>query len=502
MKQTKKKNLKPLTVLASLLLTLVLLTGCAPETAEQGSNQAESQEISASLSAIEVEYDSEDLDDSFDPSTATNIQLLGDSITIDGEGASASGSILTISKAGTYVLEGTLTDGQILVEAGEEDLVRLVLNGVEISCSDNAAIWSKQADKTVLIIAAGTTNAIEDGSTYALVDEEDAANAAIFSQNDLSINGTGSLTVTGNFNNGIGTKDDLIITGGTLQMTAINDGLKGRDSIAINGGTFSIDAGEDAIQSDNDEDVDKGWISLDGGTFTIVAADDGIHATTILQLNGADIQIEQSYEGLEGSSIVINSGNIQVTAQDDGINAAGITDSDCSITINGGTVSVDAAGDGIDSNGSLYFAGGTVLVNGPTNNGNGALDYNGTCEVSGGILTIAGSSGMAQAPGPSSTQNSLIVYYAAVQQAGTQVSLVDDAGEVILEITPTKEYQSVLFSSSELEQGMTYTLKSGADVITEVTLSGATTSINDDGSVGMKDHPRPEGENGQMPPEQ
>ncbi|AEG59737.1 carbohydrate-binding domain-containing protein [Desulforamulus ruminis] len=614
----KNRALRYLSLLLAALMTIAGFTGCAAAV-DTVSSPAAVTDSATEINPIAVEYSREDLDGSWDASTATTITLKGSSFAVDGTGAAAEDRILTISAAGTYVFNGTLTDGQIVVDAGKDDTVRLVLNGANLSCSDSAPIYSKQADKMILTLADGTKNTVEDGTAYTYAEGEDEPDAAIFSQDDLTINGSGSLKVKGNFNNGIGTKDNLIITGGTLDITAAKDGLRGRDSIAIHDGTFNIEAGEDAIQSNNDEDGTKGWISLDGGQFTITAGNDGIQAETLLQVTAGEftlttgggsanastrsngetrpgrgqwetiakennvaedtvsakgvkagtgilitggvfaidssddavhsngnlviksgefaitsgddgihadsaltvddgsILISKCYEGLEGASITVNGGTIRLTARDDGLNAAGGNDGSSLggrpgqnnfsanenyfIRITGGYVAVDASGDGIDSNGKLYFNGGTVLVNGPTSNGNGAMDYDGTCEVTGGTLAIAGSSGMAQAPGNTSTQNSLTVYYSSIQKAGTLVNLADESGKSILTFSPAKDYQSIVISTPDLKQGKTYTLSSGGSCsgnlsdglytrgayssgvkLTDVTISGTVTAISDDGS--------------------
>ena len=600
-----KKYLKSLALSTVILITLSGLSGCG------NSTTASTAAATVSMTSPLAVYSSEDMDDSWTAAAVAAVTLNGSSITVNGSGTTVAGSTLTITAAGTYVISGNLTDGQIIVDAGKNDTVRLVLNGATLTCSNNAAIYTKQADKTIITLAQGTSNSVTDGTTYNNVSGADEPDAAIFSKNDLTINGSGSLTVIGNFNNGIGTKDDLVITGGNINITAANDGLRSRDSVAINDGTFTINAKSDGIQANNDEDTSKGWISLDGGIFNITAAQDGIQAETILQItdgefslttgggsanaiakkaqdagpgrgfnnsaatkvstastkgikagsvilisngiikidsaddaihsqgdvsigggtfnistgddavhgdanvliNDGTITISKSYEGLEGMTVTINGGEIRLVASDDGINAAGGSNGDKTdqdsfsssgdnmIRITGGYVYVDAGGDGIDSNGNLYFDGGTVVVNGPTNNGNGPLDYNGKSEITGGILVAAGSSGMAQAPNSSSIQNSLLVYYSSTQKAGTMVNLTDESGKSLLTFATSKDYQSIVISMPELAQGKTYTLSSGGSStgtninglysggtyssgtkLTNITISGTLTSISDDGS--------------------
>ena len=603
-----KKRLKSLALLAVMLMTVSGLTGCVKSNPTSASVAAAS---TVSLISPLAEYSNEDMDDSWAASTSTAVALNGSSIAVNGSGATVDGSTVTITAAGTYALSGALSDGQIIVSAGKNDTVRLVLNAANLACSDSAPIYIKQAEKTIIILAQGTTNSVTDGTIYNNAAGDEEPDAAIFSKNDLTINGSGALNVFGNFNNGIGTKDDLVITGGNITITAANDGLRGRDSVAVNGGSLTIQAKSDGIQANNDEDTSKGWISLDGGNFNITVDKDSIQAETILQITDGDfsltsgggsanvsakntqdripgggginsavaaestestkgmkagagivisngvfeidsaddaihsqgyvsigggtftistgddavhgdanvivdagsITIAKSYEGLEGMTVTINGGEIRLVSSDDGINAAGGSDEaqagqdsfrssdSCEIRITGGSVYIDAAGDGIDSNGNLYFDGGTVIVNGPSNNGNGPLDYNGNCEITGGILVAAGSSGMAQAPNATSSQNSLMVSYSATQKAGTLVNLADESGKSLLTFAPSKDYQSIVISMPELAQGKSYTLSSGGSCpsdnvnglytggtysagtkLTNITISSTLTSISDDGS--------------------
>ena len=540
----KRRTLKMryLSTLLALLIALGSMTGCS--SASEAGAEEETTTVTE-LTSLSVEYSDADLDDSWDAETATAITLSGSTASVEGSGAAVDGSTITITEEGTYVVTGTLSDGQILINAGEEDKVQLVLNCATITCSDGPAIYSVENDKLTVTLADGTTNRVEDGTAYTLEDGEDEPNAAIFSKSDLTINGDGTLVVNGNYSNGIVSKDDLVITGGNVTVVAVNDGIKGRDSIAICDGTFAITTTSgDGLQASNDEDVEKGWISIDGGIFTINAADDGLQAESLLQVTNGELDvtavsdalhsntnmlivsgeltltaeddglhadnkltvedgsilIDQSYEGLEAAYITVNGGSVDIAAQDDGFNAAGGNDSsataegagakdafsengDYSIRITGGNITVNADGDGIDSNGSIYFEGGVVTVSGPTNNGNGPMDYNGVCEITGGTLSIAGSSGMAQAPSDSSTQCSVTVYFSSAQAAGSTASLVDADGNTVISYSPLKQYQSIVFSSADLTQGETYTLLVNGTELTDVTLSATVTSIADDGSA-------------------
>jgi len=241
-----------------------------------------------------------------------------------------------------------------------------------------------------------------------------------------------------------------------------------------------VDAADDGVHSDD-------RITIDGGTIIAASGDDGIHADTALTINGGSVTITKSYEGLESAAISLRDATIRITARDDGINGAGGNDgspaqgrpgqetydpsSRVSLAINSGYIVIDAGGDGIDVNGPITMSGGTVIVYGPTDNGNGALDYLDTFTLSGGYFLAAGSAGMAEAPSAASTRNSVMLTLSSPQPAGTMVHIESENGEEILTFVPTKAYQSLVFSSSQLEKGATYSVYTG----------GQSTGLNTDG---------------------
>ncbi|MNN22374.1 hypothetical protein D3C81_1357310 [compost metagenome] len=238
----------------------------------------------------------------------------------------------------------------------------------------------------------------------------------------------------------------------------------------IVGGTFDIDSADDAIHS-------NASINISGGSITISSGDDGIHADLALSIAGGIIKINKSYEGLESKVITISNGEIYSVSSDDGINVGGGNDGssmngrpgqntmsasgDSTLYIHGGYIVIDSQGDGLDSNGSIQMTGGTVIVNGPTQNNNGALDYDGTFELSGGILVAAGSSGMAEAPSDQSQQYSIRMNFNEIQKAGSLVHLEDGNGNTIVTFAPSKEYQSIVIASQELSQNSKYSLYTG-----------------------------------------
>ncbi len=489
------KNKKLASFLSVLLITSMLVTGCnstqttttesssvaTTTTAESNTEVISTAYLSTdSEIAVDTEFTASDLDVGYEDTTATHITLNSSSISVSGEGATASGTVLTISEAGTYVISGTLTDGQIVVETADSDKVHIVLNGVNIHCSDSAAIYIKSADKVFLTLQKDTENTLTDGSEYVQTDDN-TVDAVIFSKSDLTINGEGSLNITATYQSGIVSKDDLVITGGTFQITAVKDALNGKDSVKIKDGTFTLDASTgNGIQSKNSDDSTKGYVYICGGTITITNSNEGIEGTAIVIDDGV-IVINATDDGMNAangvSSTTETTDNTSTTTPGGGMQGGGTfeNDTNCYISISGGSVTVNASSDGIDSNGSLYISGGTLYVSGPTNSGNGAMDYNGSAEITGGTVVIAGSSGMAQGFSETSTQYSLLYNFDSVCAAGTEITLTDASGNVVATYTPDKEFQSVVISTSSLTKNATYNLTAG-DQTAEITLSSIVTS--------------------------
>jgi hypothetical protein len=368
------------------------LTGCSTSNSTANITTVPAA-AAAEPTAIAVQYSSEDLDSAWDPASATGITLQGNSIATAGAGAAAQGSILTIKAGGTYVLSGTLTDGQIVVDAGKDDVVKLVLNGASLNCSDVVAIYAKQAKKTILVLAQGSNNTVRDGTDYTLAAGEDEPDAAIFSQDSLTINGAGSLTVNGQYNHGIATKDDLVITGGNITIIAAGDGLRGRDSIAVNGGAINIEAGGDGLQANNDEAADKGWISLDGGVFNITAGEDGIQAETRLQVTegkvtlttgGGSVNTSTSESGDprpgwgQWQTTAAGTASAEDTASAKGLKASGIL-------ISGGLIDIDSSDDAVHSNGEILIKEGVLTLS----SGDDGIHADSVLTVDGGDILIS-----------------------------------------------------------------------------------------------------------------
>lgn len=562
---------KKIIAILSIMAILTTVTGCTSKNTISNDN--------STISSENVEK------------VDTNI-VLGDTISVEGNGVVLENNKITISSAGTYGISGTLKDGQIIVDAGDEDNVKLVLNGANISCSNSSPIYIKNVKNAYLVLADGSENVVKDGENYVFEDEtSDEPNATIFSKDDLFVSGTGKLTVNSNYNNAITSKDDLEIEDANIEITSVADGIRGKDSITISSGNININATGDGMKSNNSEDAEKGYVlikggsinitsgedgiqaetnatitggdltinsgggsensskssswgnfgkqmfglnnntateedtpsakgikgnvlvkidegninidsaddsihsngnvEINGGNINISSGDDGIHGDSTIDINSGEINITKSYEGIEAETININDGNIKVVASDDGINAAGGNDgssingrpgqnnftssSNASINFNGGRVVVDAGGDGLDANGSIYMKDGVVIVNGPEDNGNGALDYDNKFEISGGLLIAAGSSGMAQSPSETSTQNSINVFTSI--SANTLLHIEDENGNELITFAPSKSVSSIVISSSNIKTGTTYKVYTGGE-----STGTATDGLYSDGS--------------------
>ena len=447
-------------------------------------------------------------------------------ISLNGES-----DVVTITKSGIYHLTGTL-DGAIIVNANNAE-VKLILDNVTIKNSSGPAIACYAADDLVIELVGEST--LEDGASYASTYDEDVT-GVIYSKSDLTFQGDGTMNLTANYQDGIVGKDDLKFNSGTYDITANDDGIRGKDSVYIVDGNFTITAKADAIKSTNDVDVGKGFVLIEKGTFTLASkakgiksasstliydgtfniistddaihsnnyvgivggditissSDDGIHADRELIVDGGTINIAKRYEGLEAQAVTINAGDISIVASDDGINAGGGADSsannrpgagafdsdtNCIIAINGGNLYVNASGDGIDSNGYVYFNGGTVVVDGPTNNGNGALDAGVSIAQTGGTVLAIGASGMAETLGSASSVYNASIYLSATQSAGTKLEIKDSTGATIISHTSAKAFNHIAVGTTDFQYGETYTLYIDGTKYTEFTISSITTTV-------------------------
>ena len=595
-----------------MMICAMAVTGCGKEevstttevhTVENTSEQSQTSETTISSGEgldISDMFSNRDKDASYDESTSKKIELSGSSAKCDADQVEIDENTITIKDEGTYILSGELNNGSVIVDAEKSDKIQLVFNQVEMVNEDSAPVYVKQADKVFITLAPDTTNSLSTTKEFA--ESEENIDAVIFSKDDLTINGSGTLEVKSVYGHAIVAKDDLVITGGTYQIDAASRGLSGNDSVRIADGEFTITSGKDSIHAENTKDTSLGFVYVaggsfsitseadaisassiaqldygtfdlnagggsqnavnkqkdefggqwgkggmkgreftsetttenttassdtaatedtnassdteqtesttstkgikagtdliinagtltidsaddaihannnayvNGGTFTISTGDDGIHAGNQTVINNGEITISKSYEGIEGQSIEITGGTIAITASDDGLNAAGgndqsgavndifAVDENAYINISGGTLNINASGDGVDSNGALNVSGGETYVSGPTNDGNGSLDYAGEAKITGGIFVATGTSGMAQNFGSNSTQGAMLVSTDSSQAEGSTIELKDSEGNVLLTYTPQKQYNCVVVSCPEVEKGKTYTVVMG-----------------------------------------
>lgn len=554
---------------------LVLVAGCrtasdtpedtddAPSTAD--TDLAESDADTDEPAPTEIGEDHEDADDAtWEEGEVVFIHLADGATTVDGDGVTIDGDLVTITAPGTYQVDGRLSDGRLVVQSEGDGLVRLLLDGAQITSGDGSALAVMQADRTAIVLLDGTESRLTDAATYVFADGTDEPDAALFSADDLSIYGPGGLTVTGRYGDAVVSKDGLVIAGGTLTVTAADDGIRGKDYLIVRGGTIGVTATGDGLKSDEEEDAALGRVQIEGGitsvdaggdgvdAFTtfqmsageltvvsgggsrrsvdgskgikagallrieggsldvdsaedalhsndaleiaggdsiLAAADDGLHADVALTVSGGSVDLTTSYEGMEAQFITVSGGEVSLASSDDGVNAAGDCagggggrpggpggggggggGGTCSITVSGGLLVVHADGDGIDANGSVSMTAGTVLVHGPTARNNGALDYDGSFPIAGGLLIAAGSNGIAQAPDTSSAQASVLMTFGSSQPAGTLVHVETADGATLFTFAPEKAFQTIAFSSPLLTVGERIVVSRGGS--TTGTLSG------------------------------
>lgn len=546
-------------------LCLGMLGGCSGKDGNANTQREENTESG-------IVYDADDWYSEYDKSDVNVIDL------------DAQSDEVIISEAGSYELSGTLK-GSVVVQVKEQDSVRLILNHATIQSEDGPAILATQGEKLILSLPEGSENVITDGTVYR-DQSSDAPDAAVYVKNDLTINGDGRLSVTGNYRDAIKTKDTLKLMSGSYVVKAADDGIIGRDFVYVHDGAYAIEAAGDGIKTTYDSDDSKGDIIIEGGTFdiqtendgiqsehclsiydgtftiqsgggsvngvtaknafepggfgrwnqtvsdaaqtedtpsakgiksgsdmilqggiydmdtsddsfhsnagltvaggsfSVASGDDGFHSDGTLRIQDGSVDVVNSYEGLEGSDVIIDGGYLSVKASDDGINAAGGSDADNAsqpspdhfadgdhrLEIHGGVIQVDAMGDGLDANGSIVMDGGSVVICGPEDGANGALDYETEFEMNGGILIALGSSQMAQAPSQTSSQYGMMVNV-TMQEAKSVAYLCDEDDNVMIGFTSPRAYSSIVISTPQLQAQGTYRLY--------VNASGGT--INDNG---------------------
>ena len=543
-----------------LICLLLMMSGCS-STHENIKQDSE----------IKKMFTDRDLDETY--GDYVSIILDNDESSCDDSSVIISNKVITITQENTYMISGHLDEGMIMIDCDQNDKLHLVLNNVSINHSTSAPIYIKQADKVVIT----------------LVNDNTLTHKGEFvSKDDLSFNGSGSLSIECDGGHGIVGKDDLVFINGQYEIHSSSHGISANDSIRIKNGNFNIDSGKDGMKCENEEDTSVGFVYIENGSFSIESegdgisassdatiidgsfdllcgggyvngeqitsenyggfmggdhrrpgmnpngmirpdeitdttqtndsasikgikannnliiengtfsidsaddalhcnndltivnglfdistGDDGLHADQTLNIKNCTMTIKESYEGLEGTMIYIDKGTINIKSNDDGLNAAGgndqsgfghrqdkfSTSNQSTIEINDGILYINAEGDGIDSNGNLVINGGEIIVEGPTNGGNGALDFQNEGIINGGEVCISGSIGMAQTFSSSSKQATLAIN-TGTQKAGSIIEVLRD-NQVIYTRTINKDYSCVIISTPQLKKNTAYTLRIG-----------------------------------------
>ncbi len=602
---------KVLVLILALCLMLSTLAGCGKD--NMGGTTNNSGETSSST-PDEVDFGGGDEDmfterDSktdYDETTAIKIELKGSSATASDNSVKISGSTVTITKEATHIISGSLTDGMIIVDAPDTAKLQLVLNDADITSKTSAPLYIKQADKVFVTLVGD--NILTSGDSFTAIDDNNI-DGTVFSKQDLTFNGEGTLTVSSPAGHGIVGKDDLVFTGGSYTITSASHGIQANDSVRIKSATISADTGKDGIHAENADDTAKGFVyissgtvkiesegdgissssymqitdgsfeinagggyengtkehsdnfgqfgggggmhgggpggggmrpggrtaedmsltptsttdddsstsmkgiksgnsmlisggtftidsaddsihsnisaTIDGGTFQIASGDDAIHAEDTLTVTNGKIDISNCYEGLEALHIKFSGGDIKLKASDDGLNAAGGTDSsgmggrdemfgggkggpggggmssnsNGSIIVSGGTLYINSSGDGMDANGTLEITGGHTTVVGPTQGDTATLDYDKSGTIAGGTFIGTGASNMAQSF--SSSEQGVIAVSVGSQSANTKIVLKDMNGKELISYAPELSFQVVILSTPEMKSGETYTITVG-----------------------------------------
>ena len=436
---------------------------------------------------MSVSYDALDLEPEYDTSAALDIRFDGDRITAEPTDipiVSIEGSVVKLQAGGIYRLSGKLDGGQVLLEGGKKDRTLLVLDGVNITGTDSPAIYAPDGCRVLIRLEDGSFNVVRDGGKYTYTnDDGDEPDAVVFSKGDLSFNGAGRLKIIGNYGSGIHSKGVLTFLSGGYQINADKNAVKGKDAVLIRGGDFHLYTGNDAIKSTNKKDENAGNIWIENGTLDVNSGDKGITAYNRLVIAGGSVRVNAVAEALEGKTVDVLGGRLDLKAGDDGINASKDYDTYAEkknyqegvyIRFAGGETTVDAVADGIDSNGNLYLDGGALYVTGPSDDLNAILDYSGSAALSGGCVLGAGSSGMLQDLGAEPEQNYLIVHFDSVKAGGTKLCLLDAAGAELLSFTPARDYAAAILTVPELKAGETCTVTAGDESIELQVLEGQT----------------------------
>lgn len=339
-----------------LLSGMLVFTGCSSNSEKTVKDTT--QNVNSEM------FTDRDMEVGYDEATSIKIQLDDNNITSSSDSVSISGNTVTIKEEGTYILNGSLSDGMVMVDASDTAKIQIVLNGVDITSKTSTALYVKEADKVFVTTAKDSKNSLRNGGTYIAIDDNNI-DAVIFSKSDLTLNGTGSLTIDADAGHGIVTKDDLVLTSGTYEINAASHGFSGKDSVRIANGTYTITSVKDGIHAENADDESLGFVYIADGKFTITADGDGISAENYVLMEDGEYTIEAG-GGSENSKIQhvdsFGPGAWETTEASSDTTSMKAIKATSDVTINNGTYTIDAADDGIRSNQNVTIAGGIYQI--------------------------------------------------------------------------------------------------------------------------------------------
>lgn len=537
-------------IVLSSFMTL-LFTGCTSETEN---NILMSQIVPASatidtlLSITESEslFTAEDKEIGYDDTETSAINLNGDKVFSDSENVEVDGAVATIKSAGTYIVTGNLENGRIIVDAGSDEDIRLVLDGVNILNNTTSAIQIENANKVYITLAENTENKLSNNFYFS---DNDGANGVIYSKSDITINGRGTLNVYASEGNGIVSEKNAVITGGTIYISADKYGIAASDSVRISSSMMSIESDEKGIYSYNEENDSLGFIyisdgmfaisssgnaidarsillidggafnisavspasstenekngcgliageevsvssgeftfntsddavysksnvSITGGSFTITSDSNGIYGENTVVIGEANIAIEKSYIGVQGHTVFVQDASLNITSDDDGINAAGGNDGSglretssnskdtSGVGIFSGFISINASGDGIDAKGEVSVSDGTIMISTADNEEDMVIDCRDDLYITGGTILATGN--LSGEKNFSETEQQIITLNLDSQTQNTFIEILDQSGNLIFSDIAEQPFSNIILSSSLLQKGYTYTLKIGS----------------------------------------
>lgn len=386
----------------TLTVIVCILGGCQKNEADStADSSAVSSEPIAQTAAEKSDktnsemFSDRDYEVGYDEDNSVIITLSGGTASCSDDSVKISGGSITITNEGTYVISGTLSDGMIIVDAPDSAKPHIVLKGANITSKTSAAMYIKSADKVFVTLAENTENTLENGGTFTAIDDNNI-DAALFSKDDLTLNGAGSLTVKSPSGHGIVCKDDLVLTSGAYTLNAASHGIDANDSVRIANASLDIDAGKDGIHAENADDTSLGFVYAMSGNVKINAQGDGISSGGYMQIEGGNFDITAgggskngskassgAYGGFMGKGRPSNTQSNDGTSSDDSTSMKGLKSAG-NLTVLSGTLKINSADDSVHSNAEITVKGGTFTLN----SGDDGIHADNTLNVSAGTVTV------------------------------------------------------------------------------------------------------------------